>query len=138
MVAQKRSWIFERKPGPRRGRDVFERQMAYGESFFISRFHPVFLADKIRAMQKIKLWIDKYCNVAFFAVGFLFDTFTMVRIDSSIDLIFQAVYLGMITLMLIVQTKVDAGVYRRRPLAKIMALRIRGNSFFYGGLLMRA
>ena len=48
-------------------------------------------------MQKIKLWIDRYGNIAFFVGGFLFDTLTLVRIDSTIDLVLQAVYLGAIT-----------------------------------------
>ncbi len=87
-------------------------------------------------MQKFKLWIDKYGNVAFFTGGFLFDTLTLVRIDSTIDLVLQAVYLGVITLMLVVQTKVDVGAWTPQGrLQKLWHYESEAIHFFYGGLL---
>lgn len=87
-------------------------------------------------MQNIKQWIEKYGNVAFFVGGFLFDSLTLVRIDSTLDLILQAVYLGIITLMLIVQTKIEAGTWiLEGRLKKWWHYESEAIHFFYGGLL---
>jgi hypothetical protein len=87
-------------------------------------------------MQNIKAWIDRYGNVAFFVGGFLFDSLTLVRIDSVIDLVFQSAYLALITLMLIIQTKVDAGAWvPRGRWQKLWHYESEAIHFFYGGLL---
>lgn len=56
-----------------------------------------------------RAFIARYANLFFFVGGFLFDSLTLVRIDSVIDLSIQAVYLLAITALLVVRAKIESG-----------------------------
>jgi hypothetical protein len=90
-------------------------------------------------MDKFKLaWglMKRYSNVIFFAGGFFFDAFTLIRIDSIIDLVLQSLYLLGITLIIMLQAYLEAGRWQPQGwMARLWSFESEIIHFFYGGLL---
>src|SRR5690349_22569568 len=81
-------------------------------------------------------FIRRYHNVALFLGGFIFDTFTVVRIDSWLDLVWQCFYLSALTFILVRQYREYQAAWRPGPLvAKIWKYNVEVLHFMYGGLL---
>jgi hypothetical protein len=90
-------------------------------------------------MNKFQLALGlgkRYSNVVFFIGGFLFDVFTLFRIDSILDLVLQSAYLLGITLIITGQAYLEAGRWRpQRWMARLWSYESEVIHFFYGGLL---
>jgi hypothetical protein len=90
-------------------------------------------------MDKLK-WVrhlmKRYSQVVFFVGGFFFDAFTIIRIDSIIDLVFQSLYLLGITLIITLQAYLQAGRWHPQGwMARLWSHESEIIHFFYGGLL---
>jgi hypothetical protein len=90
-------------------------------------------------MDKLK-WVrdlmKRYSNVVFFIGGFFFDAFTLVRIDSIIDLLIQSFYLLGITFIIMLQAHLEAGRWQPQGwMARLWPYESEIIHFFYGGLL---
>jgi hypothetical protein len=87
-------------------------------------------------LKWIRDWTKRYSNVVFFIGGFFFDAFTLIRIDSIIDLAFQSFYLFGITLILMLQAYLEAGRWQPQGwVARLWSFESEIIHFFYGGLL---
>src|SRR3989304_5506377 len=90
-------------------------------------------------MDRLK-WVrdlaKRYSNVIFFVGGFLLDAFTLIRIDSILDLVLQSLYLSGITLIIVGQAYLDAGHWQPQAwMARLWSFESEIIHFFYGGLL---
>ena len=90
-------------------------------------------------MDKLKLirdWTKRYSNVVFFVGGFFFDAFTLIRIDSIMDLVLQSFYLLGITLIIMLHAYLEAGRWQPQGwVARLWSFESEIIHFFYGGLL---
>lgn len=78
----------------------------------------------------------RHSNVVMFAAGFLFDLFTIRRIDAWTDLGIQLLYLAALTVLLILQHRESRGQWTPPAwLERMWAYDVEVLHFFYGGLL---
>jgi hypothetical protein len=90
-------------------------------------------------MDKLK-WVwdlaKRFSNVVFFIGGFFFDAFTLIRIDSILDLVLQSLYLFGITLIIMGQAYLEAGRWQPQGwTARLWSYESEIIHFLYGGLL---
>ena len=96
------------------------------------------LKDQIER-AKPRGWRDffyRYRNPLIFLAGFLFDAFTIIRIDNLADILIQAGYLAALTYLLVYQYREHGGLWSPGPrFARIWRYNVEALHFFYGGLL---
>jgi hypothetical protein len=80
--------------------------------------------------------VRRLSSVVTFVAGFLFDFFTMQRIDAWLDLAFQLAYLGGLTVLLVYQHREVTGRWTPTGLtARSWRYSVEALHFLYGGLL---
>jgi hypothetical protein len=81
-------------------------------------------------------FLRRHSTPAMFVAGFLFDFFTMQRIDAWADLAFQLAYLAALTLLLVFQHRELAGRWTPGSLtSRFWHYNLEALHFVYGGLL---
>ena len=81
-------------------------------------------------------WGIDHSNVVMFIAGFLFDVFTIQRIDSRADLGIQLLYLLVLTCLIVLQHREATGSWTPSPrLQRWWRHNVEVLHFFYGGLL---
>ncbi len=87
-------------------------------------------------LNRIWDFTKRRSNIIFFVAGFLFDALTITRIDSTVDLVLQSLYLLVITFLIIRQAYLEAGRWQPRGwVARLWSYESEALHFFYGGLL---
>lgn len=88
------------------------------------------------SFNAVKKFLHRYNNAVFFIGGFLFDALTLIRIDSLLDIAIQAVYLGGISALLVLQSYHQNEKWSPRGwTARVWPYETEILHFFYGGLL---
>ncbi len=90
----------------------------------------------LEKFRSLKAFCIAYANIIFFVGGFLFDSLTLVRIDSTLDLALQTGYLIAITFLIIQKSRFDLGLWKPQGrMEKWWGYESEAIHFFYGGLL---
>ncbi|MCG3205585.1 MAG: hypothetical protein KCHDKBKB_02307 [Elusimicrobia bacterium] len=85
---------------------------------------------------RIKTFLIKHSNIVFFVGGFLFDSLTLVRIDSTLDLAIQMAYLILLVVLITLKARFDNRLWQPPAwLQKLWTYESEAVHFFYGGLL---
>lgn len=86
--------------------------------------------------KKCVTFLKHYQNPLIFVLGFLFDSFTVKRIDSLLDLLLEGVYIAALTVLLIYQYRENRQVWAPgNLLKKVWHYNVEALHFIYGGLL---
>ena len=89
-------------------------------------------------MERVQSWRQKNEMVeiaAFFFIGFVYDVLTLSRIDDTLTMVQQFVYLGVLATLLLLEQKHPEGVEPPKALTKVWRWREDAIHFFYGSLL---
>src|SRR4051794_30814571 len=79
---------------------------------------------------------NRWGNVLFFVGGFLFDVVTLQRIDSTLDLAVQALYLVVVGVLILLESREEWGLWHPSGrIAKVWHHNVEAVHFFYGALL---
>lgn len=92
--------------------------------------------EKRRAWILLKRLFFHHQNLIFFSAGFLFDAFTLDRIDAWLDLSIQGLYLLALTILLVLQQREAAGLWKPAGrIARVWEFNLEALHFLFGGLL---
>lgn len=89
-------------------------------------------------MQRVQEWRQRHEMLeiaAFFFIGFVYDVLTLSRIDDTLTMVQQFVYLGVLATLLLLEQKHPEGSEPPKALAKVWKWREDAIHFFYGSLL---
>lgn len=90
------------------------------------------LMDRV---QEFRSQHEKWEMAAFFFVGFVYDVLTLSRVDDTLTMVQQFVYLGVLATLLMLEQRHPEGVEPPKALAKVWRWREDAIHFFYGSLL---
>ncbi len=93
------------------------------------------LQPLMERVQEFRARHEKWEIAAFFFVGFLYDVFTLNRIDDRLSMVQQFVYLGVLATLLVLELRYPDGAEPPKVLAKVWRWREDAIHFFYGSLL---
>lgn len=94
------------------------------------------VANPSATSARLLILARSHSGILMFAAGFLFDFFTMQRIDAWADLAIQLLYLVCLTVLLIYQHRESMGLWTPpAPIRRSWAYNVDALHFFYGGLL---
>jgi hypothetical protein len=97
---------------------------------------PIFSKYLPEPARLVAARLSPYSALLTFAAGFLFDFFTMQRIDAWTDLAFQLGYLLGLTALLILQRRHETGRWTPAGrIAQLWTFNVEALHFLYGGLL---
>ena len=77
---------------------------------------------------------EKYAGITYFGVGFVWDSFTMTRVDSVIDNVILLFYLVIIGVMIVLTLRRQCGIAQARWIQKIEHRFLWAMQFCFGGL----
>ncbi len=77
---------------------------------------------------------EKYAGITYFGVGFVWDSFTMTRVDSAIDNVILLFYLVIIGVMIVLTLRRQCGIAQARWIQKIEHRFLWAMQFCFGGL----
>ena len=77
---------------------------------------------------------EKYAGITYFGVGFVWDSFTMTRVDSVIDNVILLFYLVIIGVMIVLTLRRQCGIVQARWIQKIEHRFLWAMQFCFGGL----
>ncbi|MDY7228856.1 DUF2914 domain-containing protein [Hyalangium rubrum] len=86
-------------------------------------------------VQEFRARHEKWEMAAFFFVGFVYDVLTLSRIDDTLTMVQQFVYLGVLATLLMLEQRHPEGTEPPKVLAKVWRWREDAIHFFYGSLL---
>ena len=87
-------------------------------------------------MRSVFEFLRRHSAPAMFAAGFLFDFFTLQRIDAWLDLAFQLAYLAGLTALLVFQHREAEGRWvPGKVVGRVWQYNVEALHFLYGGLL---
>ncbi|WP_232293358.1 DUF2914 domain-containing protein [Stigmatella aurantiaca] len=89
----------------------------------------------LERVQSFRARNEKWEMAAFFFVGFAYDVLTLGRIDDTLSMVQQLVYLGVLASLLMLEQRYPEGVEPPKVLAKVWRWREDAIHFFYGSLL---
>jgi len=92
--------------------------------------------EKRRAWVLLKRLFFHHQNLIFFSAGFLFDAFTLERIDAWLDLAIQGLYLVALTALMLLQQREETGLWKPAGnTARLWKFNLEALHFLFGGLL---
>jgi hypothetical protein len=77
---------------------------------------------------------EKYAGIAIFGIGFIWDSFTMTRVDNPIDNVILLFYLTIIGIMIVVTLRRQCGIEPGKWIRKIEPHFLWAMQFCFGGL----
>jgi hypothetical protein len=77
---------------------------------------------------------EKYGEIAIFGVGFVWDSFTMTRVDNPIDNVILLFYLVLIAVMIVITIRKQCGMAQSKWLQKYESRFLYAMQFCFGGL----
>ncbi|WP_224243409.1 DUF2914 domain-containing protein [Hyalangium gracile] len=89
-------------------------------------------------MERVQEWRKKnelLEMAAFFFIGFIYDVVTLSRIDDTLTMVQQFVYLGVLATLLVLEQRHPEGTEPPKALAKVWKWREDAIHFFFGSLL---
>lgn len=97
---------------------------------------PADLGQNVATVRSIVATLRRHSQVAFFVGGFLLDALTLDRIDSLVNLAIQCGYIAGVTLLIVLQDRVDRRLWVPAGwINRLWHYSTEALHFFYGGLL---